>query len=67
MLLDWEGLNTEIKRGRGKGRVIVTRRFIEKHRGRNGQFFSLHFKKVPFKTFSLEPSIPLLQDAGMEF
>ena len=32
---DWEGLKTEVKRGRG----IATRRFIEKHRGRNGQFF----------------------------
>ena len=42
--------------------------FIEKHRGRNGQFFlsilvAHRLSILPFKTFSLESSIPLLQDA----
>ena len=32
IVLDWEGLKTEVKGG-------VASRLVEKHRGRNGQFF----------------------------
>ena len=68
MLSDWEGLKTEVKRGRG----IATRRFHRKNIGGETGNFSLHFgnsqalynyARIPFKTFSLESSIPLLQDA----
>ena len=67
MLSDREGLKTEVKRGRG----IATRRFHSKTKGKKRAIFSLNFgssqalyiARIPFKTFFLESSIPLLQDA----
>ena len=49
------------KNGSKKGRGI----FIEKHKGRLhfGSSQALYTARIPFKTFSLEPSITLLQDA----